>query len=207
MKYFLLLLVSVVLHASVYPSFTYKEAIKIEENSGKEAVSRIFEYNEIIHSYKKDASLERLKKINTYLNKLTYKDDILNNKQSDYWATPKEFLTSGTGDCEDYAIIKYFTLVRLGFNPDNLYITIVYAARLKNYHMVLSYFIKDGEAPLILDNINNKILNLTKRNDLKIKAFLNTNGVYTLNNKHKLTKINKDFKKLKNLFKRVEIES
>ena len=207
MKYFLLLLISALLHASVYPNFTYKEAIKIEKNFGKEAVNRIFEYNEIVHSYKKDTSLKRLKKINTYLNKLTYKDDMLNNHKSDYWATPKEFLTSGSGDCEDYAILKYFTLIKLGFNPDKLYITIVYAAHLKNYHMVLSYFIKDDEPPLILDNINNKILNLTKRNDLKIKAFLNSNGVYKLNNKYTLTKINKDFKKLKNLFKRVQIES
>jgi len=207
MKYFLLLLISALLHASVYPNFTYKEAIKIEKNFGKEAVNRIFEYNEIVHSYKKDISLKRLKKINTYLNKLTYKNDMLNNHKSDHWATPKEFLTSGSGDCEDYAILKYFTLIKLGFNPDKLYITIAYAAHLKNYHMVLSYFIKDDEPPLILDNINNKILNLTKRNDLKIKAFLNSNGVYKLNGRYKLTKINKDFKKLKNLFKRVEIES
>ena len=207
MKYFLLLLISVVLHASVYPSFTYKEAIIIEKNSGKEAVNRIFKYNEIFHSYKKDTSLKQLKKINTYLNKLTYKDDMLNYNQSDYWATPKEFLTSGTGDCEDYAILKYFTLVKLGFNPDKLYITIVYVPRLQNYHMVLSYFIKDGEAPLILDNINNKILNSTNRTDLKIKAFLNTSGVYKLNNKYKLTKINKDSQKRKNFFKRVQRES
>jgi len=207
MKYILLLLVSVALSASAYPSFTYKEAIKIEKISGKKAVNRIFEYNEIIHSNKKDTSLKQLKKINTYLNKLTYKGDMLNNKQSDYWATPKEFLISGFGDCEDYAIIKYFTLVKLGFNPDKLFITIAYDTRSRRHHMVLSYFLKDGEAPLILDNVNHKVLNLSKRNDLKINAFLNTNGVYRINNKYKLTKTKENSGKLKSLLKRVEIES
>ena len=207
MKYILLLLVTVALHASAYPTFTYKEAVKIEKESGKKAVNRIFEYNEIIHSNKKDTSIKQLKKINNYLNKLTYKGDMLNNKQSDYWATPKEFLISGFGDCEDYAIIKYFTLVKLGFNPNKLFITIAHNARLRGYHMVLSYFFKDGEAPLILDNINHKVLNLSERNDLKINAFLNTNGVYRINKQYKLTKTKEHSRKLKSLLKRVEIES
>ncbi|MEA3371706.1 MAG: transglutaminase-like cysteine peptidase [Campylobacterota bacterium] len=207
MRYFLLLITTVLLHASAYPNFTYKEAISIEESSGKEAVNRIFEYNEIINSDKKETSLKQLKKINTYLNKLTYKSDKSNNNKRDHWATPKEFLISGNGDCEDYAILKYYTLIKLGFDPKKLFITIVYHPASKSHHMVLSYFIKDGEAPLILDNSNPKILNLTQRNDLKINAFLNTSGVYRFNKKSELTKTKESSKKLKSLLKRVQIES
>ncbi len=207
MRYFLLLLTTVLLHASAYPNFTYKEAISIEESSGKEAVKRIFEYNEIFNSYKKDTSLKQLKKINAYLNRLTYKSDKLNNDKKDYWATPKEFLISGAGDCEDYAIIKYYTLIKLGFDPDKLFITIVYHPASKSHHMVLSYFVKDTEEPLILDNSNPKILTLKQRDDLQINAFLNTSGVYRLDSKRKLTKTNESSKKLKTLLKKIQAES
>lgn len=207
MRYFLLLLINITLYASTYPSFTYKEAISIEKASGKEAVSRIYKYNETIQSYKKHSPLEQLTKTNTYLNELKYKNDMLNSNQNDYWATPKEFLITGRGDCEDYAIIKYFTLIKLGFSPEKLFITIAYDMYSKSNHMVLSYFIKDNEPPLILDNANCKIVNLTKRRNLKITAFLNTNGVYVFNNKGEITKTKYNSQKFKNLLKRIKIES
>jgi predicted transglutaminase-like cysteine proteinase len=47
------------------------------------------------------------------------------NQQEDYWSTPREFLISGRGDCEDYAIIKYFTLIKLGFDERKLFLTSV----------------------------------------------------------------------------------
>ena len=36
----------------------------------------------------------------------------LTSSTIDYWATPKSF-TSCHGDCEDYAIAKYFPLLKL----------------------------------------------------------------------------------------------
>ena len=205
MKYFLLLITTVLLHASAYPAFTYKEAISIEKSSGKEAVERIFEYNEIFNSYKKDTSLKQLKKINSYLNRLSYKSDRENNNKKNHWATPKEFLISGYGDCEDYAIIKYYTLIKLGFDPRKLFITVVYHPATKSPHMVLSYFHREDKIPLILDNSTSKILSLTKRDDLEIKGFLNSNGVYKLNYRSRLVKGYS--KKFKNLLERVQVES
>ncbi|HWA62977.1 MAG TPA: transglutaminase-like cysteine peptidase, partial [Caulobacteraceae bacterium] len=43
----------------------------------------------------------------------------------DYWATAAETLTSGRGDCEDYAIAKMQMLQTLGFRSDDLYLVIV----------------------------------------------------------------------------------
>ncbi len=73
--------------------------------------------------------------------------------------------------------------------------------------MVLSYFDEEGKAPLILDNLSVEVLNLTKRSDLKINAFINTNGVYVLNDKGKLTKTRYRSRKFKELLKRVQVES
>lgn len=160
-----------------------------------------------MQSYKKYPSLTQLTKINIYLNKLKYQDDKLNNNKSDHWATPKEFLTCGLGDCEDYAIIKYFTLVKLGFDRNKLFITSAYDKYSNRSHMVLSYFYEEGKAPLILDNLSVEVLNLTKRSDLKINAFINTNGVYVLNDQGKLTKTRYRSRKFKELLKRVQVES
>jgi amino acid transporter len=42
----------------------------------------------------------------------------------DYWMTPKEFFIKGFGDCEDYAIAKYFTLLELGVKKESLYLAV-----------------------------------------------------------------------------------
>jgi len=141
------------------------------------------------------------------LNKLEYKDDKSNNHKRDYWATPKEFLTCGLGDCEDYAIIKYYTLLKLGFSSDKLFITLAYDTYSKRDHMVLSYFIEDGKPPLILDNLSFEVLNLSKRSDLKINAFINASGIYVFNDKGALKKTKYKSRKFKDLLKRVQIES
>jgi predicted transglutaminase-like cysteine proteinase len=53
------------------------------------------------------------------LNHVPYRDDMANWHQVDYWATPEEFLRKG-GDCEDYAIAKYFALRAAGWQADDL---------------------------------------------------------------------------------------
>ena len=88
--------------------------------------------------------------VNRWANNHPYVEDWANWGLPDYWETPKEFLTRG-GDCEDFAIIKYFTLRRLGFDANDLRIMIVNDTNLQIYHAVLAVRQKDGE-PLILDN-------------------------------------------------------
>jgi len=176
--------------------------------SGKEACDRIHEYDKKIKSFKNDSEFMQLTKVNIYLNhKLKYQSDIILNNKSDYWATPKEFLTVGSGDCEDYAIIKYFTLLKLGFEKDKLFITLVYDTYSKRDHMVLSYFEDANKPPLILDSLSYEVLNLSKRADLKVNAFINTNGVYRLSKTNKLRKTKQISNKFKELLKRVRKES
>ncbi|BBN52020.1 hypothetical protein TRE132_01450 [Pseudomonas chlororaphis subsp. aurantiaca] len=54
--------------------------------------------------------------------------------------TPVEALWKGAGDCEDYAIAKYFSLRHLGVSSDKLRITYVKALRQNRAHMVLTYY-------------------------------------------------------------------
>ncbi|EDZ61235.1 hypothetical protein SMGD1_0306 [Sulfurimonas gotlandica GD1] len=196
------------LYGSVYPTFTSNEILHIKKKSGKKACDRIHEYDKKIESLKNDTEFIQLTKVNIYLNhKLKYQSDKVLNNKSDYWATPKEFLTMGSGDCEDYAIIKYFTLLKLGFEKDKLFITLAYDKYSKRDHMVLSYFADVNKPPLILDSLSYEVLDLNKRADLKVSAFINTNGVYRLSKTSKLKKTKQTSNKFKELLKRVEKES
>jgi len=94
---------SITTYASVYPSFSSNEILHIEKKAGKDACDRIYAYDKKVKSLKNDSESIQLIQINKYLNKFKYQSDILLNKKSDHWATPKEFLTMGSGDCEDYA--------------------------------------------------------------------------------------------------------
>jgi predicted transglutaminase-like cysteine proteinase len=132
---------------------------------------------------------EQLKKINLYLNALLPQFDAITHKQEEHWATPKEFLEVGYGDCEEYALIKFYSLLRLGFDADKLYLLIAKEKFRGGRHMVVAYFDTPKRAPLILDNLSFKILRLEKRVDLEAEMFINASGVYKLKEGFKLTKI------------------
>jgi predicted transglutaminase-like cysteine proteinase len=92
---------------------------------------------------------EQMNAVNQWANARPYVEDIVNWGVADYWETPGEFLARG-GDCEDYAIFKYASLVQLGFSPNNLRIVIVNDTNMKVFHAVLAVR-ADGEIWL-LDN-------------------------------------------------------
>lgn len=78
----------------------------------------------------------QLDAVNRWANAKPYVDDMTNWALPDYWETPGEFLARG-GDCEDYAIAKYFSLVRLGFASSDLRIVIVSDSQAHDFHAVL----------------------------------------------------------------------
>lgn len=132
-------------------------------------------------------------------------DAVIKNKE-EHWATPKEFLITGYGDCEDYAIIKYFTLVKLGFEKERLFLTGVKDKYSGGYHMVLSYFQDKDKSPLILDNLSFKILSLQKREDLEVDIFINSYGVFKINKDNKLIKKARFTKKFTDLLEKIKKE-
>lgn len=80
---------------------------------------------------------EQMDAVNSWANARPYVEDKVNWGVADYWETPGEFLARG-GDCEDYAIFKYASLVRLGFSADDLRIVVVDDTTLNAFHAVLA---------------------------------------------------------------------
>ncbi|MDB5740850.1 MAG: uncharacterized protein JWP16_1890 [Alphaproteobacteria bacterium] len=92
----------------------------------------------------------QLDAVNRWANAKPYVEDWVNWQVSDYWETPGEFIARG-GDCEDFAIAKYFSLVRLGFPVHDLRIVVVSDTLTHGFHAVLAVRL-DG-AVWLLDNL------------------------------------------------------
>ena len=93
-------------------------------------------------------------------------------RQFDYWATPMKTIDKGAGDCEDFAIAKYFTLLSAGV-PDNKLRLIYVQARtggassaIRQAHMELTFYPSIDAEPLVLDNLINDIQPASRLSDL-----------------------------------------
>lgn len=92
-----------------------------------------------------------LNSVNSFFNDWEYILDIDNWGINDYWEIPSEFLEFA-GDCEDYAIIKYYTLRTLGFKAEDLRIVILKDTVRNGAHAVLAVYINNKVQ--ILDNLS-----------------------------------------------------
>lgn len=128
---------------------------------------------------------DKLKKVNDFFNqRIEFVDDQTVWGQDDYWATPLETLSKGKGDCEDYVIAKYFSLLQLQVPNERLRLIYVKAKvgsasnPLLQAHMVLAYYASPDAEPQILDNLISEIRPASRRNDLQPVFSFNNQGVF-----------------------------
>ena len=107
------------------------------------------EWAKFIDSVRSLDRARQVAEVNRYMNQKRYVLDPVNYGVPDYWATPLQFLTKN-GDCEDYAIAKFFSLRALGFDNDALRILVVDDLNLKIAHAILVVYLNG--VPTILDN-------------------------------------------------------
>ena len=92
---------------------------------------------------------QQIDRVQQRLNQLPYRDDLANWHRLDYWATPSEFLRKG-GDCEDYAIAKYFALRAVGWPPADLRVMLSHRRGDSTGHAYL--IVRSAGGWLVLDN-------------------------------------------------------
>jgi len=152
---------------------------EIEQKYGRGASERILQWQNLMQTAKALPEQEKLKWVNDFFNQnIDFVDDIYLWGANDYWATPVEFLYRGAGDCEDYSIAKYFTLIELGVPENKMRITYVKALKLNQAHMVLTYFSTPRAVPVVLDNLTPQIELATKRTDLLPVYSFNGSGLW-----------------------------
>jgi predicted transglutaminase-like cysteine proteinase len=126
----------------------------------------------------------RLAGVNSFYNRrMGFRDDQLVWGRLDYWASPLEFMQQGQGDCEDFAMAKYFSLLGLGVPSERMRLVYVRAAiggpgGASQAHMVLAYYPAPQAEPLILDNLIGDIRPASRRPDLTPVFSFNTEGLW-----------------------------
>ena len=88
---------------------------------------------------------EQLDRINRYVNRHPYIADV-----QDFWETPGEFFEFN-GDCEDYAIAKYWSLRLIGWPPEKLRLVVLQDLNLNVAHAVLVAYLDDSKV-MMMDN-------------------------------------------------------
>ena len=128
---------------------------------------------------------DQTKRVNESLNRIiNWQEDQKIWGVSDYWSTPLETIGKKAGDCEDFAIIKYFSLLNLGVPINQLRLVYVKAKNGNGTssdelaHMVLAYYPSPDSEPLILDNMLSDIKPAGRRPDLVPVFSFNGQGIY-----------------------------
>ena len=113
-----------------------------EQNEAGCSSPEIKRWAGLIENLRAENKLRQIITVNKWFNRLPYKYDEYAYDQLDYWADTRELLTT-RGDCEDYALSKYYTLRQLGFSQDELKIMVVYDKDNFTNHAVLMVYM-DG---------------------------------------------------------------
>ena len=157
-----------------------EQIAKLEQKYDARAGKRFRAWRELIQNSKSLAEEQKLETVNIFFDStIIFTSDSDNYGVEDYWATPYECIGRDAGDCEDYAIAKYFTLLEIGVPDEKLRLTYVKAlAPWNQAHMVLSYFPSPTAAPLVLDSLIGEIKSATERNDLIPVYSFNGTGLW-----------------------------
>ena len=185
-----------------------KEIKKIYDN--KKIFTRFKRYQKFLVEAESYDYMKKLNRVNSKINKILPAYDQQSQNVDDHWLTPKEFMILGKGDCEDYAIAKYFSLKDLKIDTNKLYMAVVKVKRSSTLHMVTLYFQHENSIPLVLDNLSWKVLPLNKRKDLKVNFIFNEKNSFLLKDYNKRERVVIDWgkdQKWKNILNRIYKEN
>lgn len=151
----------------------------VQQQYGVEAERQLLQWKQLLQEAWGAPINHQLEVVNGYFNRqVQFTSDASHWADEDYWATPLETLGTAGGDCEDFVIAKYFSLLQLGIPLERLRITYVKALSLNQAHMVLAYYPSANAEPLILDNLTDHIQRASLRRDLSLVYSFNGAGMW-----------------------------
>ena len=152
------------------------------ERYGPTAEETVIAWRRLLAEQRGQPVEQQLAAVNTFFNRrILYELDPVVWNQNDYWATPMEFMGRAAGDCEDFAIAKYMSLLELGVPNERLrmiYVRARTAGAKTEAHMVLGYYENPSDEPLILDNLVTSIRPASRRPDLTPVFSFNSQGLW-----------------------------
>lgn len=156
-----------------------QQSIKPTADCGQSSDCLVKRWKSFIADTAKLPRSKQLDAVNRWANSYAYVEDWGRWGLPDYWESPREFLAAG-GDCEDFAIIKYFTLIQLGFPPKDMRIVVVNDTNLEIFHAVLAVRQSHGE-PILLDNQARDLVPMSAAPQYQTIYSLNESGWWMAN--------------------------
>ncbi|WP_230976288.1 transglutaminase-like cysteine peptidase [Pseudothauera nasutitermitis] len=166
------------------PDFDRMQRLAVERY-GQRAGETVTAWRALLAEAAETDERTRLERVNTFFNRrIAFDDDIVVWGEQDYWATPLETMGKGAGDCEDFSIAKYMSLLQLGVPAERLRMIYVRAriggpqSTISQAHMVVGYYATPDAEPLILDNLIGEIRPASRRGDLFPVFSFNSEGLW-----------------------------
>ena len=148
---------------------------------GPARITLLKDWQALLEATRSLPEADKFRRVNDFFNRnISFGEDISIWGQTDYWATPLETIGRGQGDCEDFAIVKYYSLREVGVPVSKMRLIYVKAKQGANSraHMVLAYYASPSAEPLVLDNLDPAIKPASKRPDLTPVFSFNSQGIY-----------------------------
>lgn len=181
----LLLGLSLLVSADINPQ-KMQESMRIRY--GDDGIALLDAWQRMLIDADRHSTEDKLIQVNQFFNRhVRYTEDVVLWKKSDFWATPLDIMGRRAGDCEDYTIAKYLSLLQLGFSNQQLRLIYVKAqiggvqSKIFQAHMVLGYYSTPNATPLILDSLINTIEPANQRPDLRPVFSFNSEGLWVGN--------------------------
>lgn len=181
----LVCLLSLLVSADINP---HKMQQVMQARYGNDGIMLLAAWNRMLDTASNATPQEKLLQVNQFFNRnVRYTEDSILWKKSDYWATPVEIMGMRAGDCEDYTIAKYLSLLQLGIANEQLRLIYVKAqiggphSKIFQAHMVLGYYSTPDAIPLILDSLVSTIEPASNRPDLHPVFSFNSEGLWVGN--------------------------
>ncbi|MGB3620578.1 MAG: transglutaminase-like cysteine peptidase [Ketobacter sp.] len=179
LTYISALAISLAVIAEPTDSRFLKEAEALYGKQGSDTVRR---WKDMLDNAGKTGTNEKLLMVNDFFNQnVAFRSDQEIWGKSDYWATPLQTMGIQQGDCEDFSIAKYVSLLKLGIPDEQLRLVYVKAdigLSKPQAHMVVAYYTTPTSEPFILDNLSTEIRPASQRSDLVPVFSFNSNGLW-----------------------------
>lgn len=121
---------------------------------------RLNHWRHFLDSLRGESPVVQLQRVNRFINQIRYQADDVTWGQIDYWAAPGEFFATG-GDCEDFAIAKFYSMKKLGFPADAMRIVVLHDTQRSLMHAVLVVTWEGRD--WVLDNLSDSIVSWADR--------------------------------------------
>lgn len=113
------------------------------------------QWTQLVERTKGASVLDKAKAVTAFFNRWPYRTDQDVYKVADYWATPAEFMQK-SGDCEDYAIAKFYALIKLGVPAESMRIVALKDTIRNLAHAILVVYTNNDA--YVLDNLTDMVL-------------------------------------------------